>query len=174
MYLIVYISVLQLTCPQALTLQTLTVQQLWPSITEPYNLCLRRKIQTVSPCLSSWFWNLQPEEHSLTDSFREEDRHKKILEAYPCFKDIGHVSHYWLSIIQNMAPHKTMSCMPISSSYLMQPNVFICILDRWWRSFNAFWTKITSTTLMNWREDGTTSARRCSFLVCGKSCWNPQ
>ena len=109
-----------------------------------------------------------------SDSFREEDRHNKILEAYPCFKDIGHVSNYWLSIIQNMAPHKTMSCMSISSSYLMQSNVFICILDRWWRSFNAFWTKITSTTLMSWREDGTTSARRCSFLVCGKSCWNPQ
>ncbi|XP_067095332.1 uncharacterized protein [Osmerus mordax] len=26
-----------------------------------------------------------------SDSFHEEDRHKKILEAYPCFKDIGHV-----------------------------------------------------------------------------------
>ncbi|XP_037553273.1 uncharacterized protein LOC119429792, partial [Nematolebias whitei] len=24
-------------------------------------------------------------------SFREEDRHNKIIEAYPCFKDIGHV-----------------------------------------------------------------------------------
>ncbi|KAL6486724.1 hypothetical protein MHYP_G00061160 [Metynnis hypsauchen] len=26
-----------------------------------------------------------------SDSCREEDKHKKILEAYPCFKDIGHV-----------------------------------------------------------------------------------
>ncbi|CAL8269745.1 unnamed protein product [Arctogadus glacialis] len=26
-----------------------------------------------------------------SDSFREEDRHNTILEAYPCFKDIGHV-----------------------------------------------------------------------------------
>ncbi|CAI5670036.1 unnamed protein product [Oreochromis niloticus] len=26
-----------------------------------------------------------------SNTIREEDRHKKVLEAYPCFKDIGHV-----------------------------------------------------------------------------------
>ncbi|CAI5661730.1 unnamed protein product [Oreochromis niloticus] len=26
-----------------------------------------------------------------SNTIREEDRHKKLLEAYPCFKDIGHV-----------------------------------------------------------------------------------
>jgi len=39
-----------------------------------------------------------------SDTVREEDRHKKILEVYPCFNDIGHVSHYWLAIIQNLVP----------------------------------------------------------------------
>ena len=29
-----------------------------------------------------------------SNAMREEDRAEKILEAYPCFKDIGHVSHY--------------------------------------------------------------------------------
>lgn len=29
-----------------------------------------------------------------SNAMREEDRPEKILEAYPCFKDIGHVSHY--------------------------------------------------------------------------------
>ncbi|XP_061778402.1 uncharacterized protein LOC133569795 [Nerophis ophidion] len=29
-----------------------------------------------------------------SDTIREEDRPENILEAYPCFKDIGHVSHY--------------------------------------------------------------------------------
>lgn len=28
-----------------------------------------------------------------SNTIREEDRHKKVLEAYPCFKDVGHVSH---------------------------------------------------------------------------------
>lgn len=35
-----------------------------------------------------------------SNAIREEDRHKKVLEAYPCFKDIGHVSHYWMHMIQ--------------------------------------------------------------------------
>ena len=29
-----------------------------------------------------------------SNTIREEDRHEKVLEAYPCFKDVGHVSHY--------------------------------------------------------------------------------
>lgn len=29
-----------------------------------------------------------------SNTVREEDRHEKVLEAYPCFKDIVHVSHY--------------------------------------------------------------------------------
>lgn len=29
-----------------------------------------------------------------SNTVREENRHEKVLEAYPCFKDVGHVSHY--------------------------------------------------------------------------------
>lgn len=28
-----------------------------------------------------------------SDTVRQENRHEKILEAYPCFRDIGHVSN---------------------------------------------------------------------------------
>ncbi|KAL3973546.1 hypothetical protein ACER0C_024753 [Sarotherodon galilaeus] len=70
---------------------TPTVQQPWPSTTRPYKLCSKEKTQTTR------FSKLLDLEFSARRAFidsntiREEDRHKKVLEAYPCFKDIGHV-----------------------------------------------------------------------------------
>lgn len=49
-----------------------------------------------------------------SNTIREEDRHEKVLEAYPCFKDVVHVSHYWLCMIKTMVSH-TMFKIPISS-----------------------------------------------------------
>ena len=89
-----YFCVLQLTSLQILTVQTATVQQPWPSTTRPCKLCLKEKIQTTRMSLIYWIWNFKPEEHSSIQIPREDDRHKKVIEAYPCFKDIGHVSRY--------------------------------------------------------------------------------
>nr|XP_040043999.1 uncharacterized protein LOC120826103 [Gasterosteus aculeatus aculeatus] len=104
-----------LRCPQALTLQTLTVQQPQastltrtakkpadtPDSDSPATMAKHyRTLQSLckkkTPNHESFSQLLDLEFSARrafigSDSFREEDRHKKILEAYPCFKDIGHV-----------------------------------------------------------------------------------
>lgn len=49
-----------------------------------------------------------------SNAMREEDRPEKILEAYPCFKDIGHVSHYLLCIVKTMLSRKMFKIAPSS------------------------------------------------------------
>lgn len=107
-----------------------------------------------------------------SNTIREEDRHKKVLEAYPCFKDIGHVSHCWIHVIQ---AKQCLSYQLLAPQWCIDMFVLVCwIFYRWWRSFIAFWIKKMPTSSMNWREDGKISARRCSFLVYGKRRWSPQ
>ena len=82
---------------------------------DPYKLCIKEKNpnhQDVSHLLDLEF--VARRAFIDSNTIREEDSQERVLEAYSCFKDVGHVSHYWLCIITTMVSH-TVYKLSISS-----------------------------------------------------------
>ena len=54
--------------------------------------CIRSPNPTNMPSPNSLIWSLKPRDFIDSVDTVKEDRPRKILDAYPCFKDLKHVS----------------------------------------------------------------------------------
>lgn len=130
-----------------------------------------------------------------SDILKEQDRPTKILEAYPCFREVDHVSKC-LPLVAS--PHIFSSsqytfggilasfsysldirglCLTRTSNgdYFVSLNflsVFEC--TRYWMSCGELSNQPIPGTSQRWRTDGKASTQRSSFMVLWRKPWSLQ
>lgn len=135
-----------------------------------------------------------------SDLLKEQDRPTKILEAYPCFRELDHVSnvgpihfqlfqglilarHNWhnvhilylrhyRSFLKNVSHPNVWQGLAVNIFFQWISFLYLNIFFRCWMSCSESSNQPIPNTSLRWRADGKPSIQRSSFMGWWKKPWS--